>query len=572
VTSLTRTCPTLALILALPLALTLSLTPPLAAAQAPAPAPAPAQQTAPFPAIPVSDVWTVLRAASQELDAADDPMQPLPVRLERVAAFRYSPDTAARLARIFGSERPYTVERLPGAKGGTAWRAGLPPLRHTDAKGLLTEWDALRIDARVDKSGRGLETRATWPSIASGNDELRFRARGLAYDNKVRFGFGGLWFGKVGIRADSLEAASEQHGFALRAEDVRVDAQVIEKPKAIDQVVSLDIKTIRFGGQPVTDFRLAMRFLNFDKQASADMVRESRKVKALAEDTPPEQRLEALKPSLRALGKSMLAKGAVAQIDELGLSYGGHRATLKGRMQFVNATLADLDDLKLLLTKKLVARFDIRIPVALVREIAGAFAARQVAAQAAQTGGSADPQAIAQLRQSMTDVVVGKLLGGGFARIENDVLVSHLEWRNGTLSANGKPVALPTPQAQPQPQPQTSGDAATPPSAALPMALEPGPDNFLQARLVEGSCTLPAFPEDVIRADQALRQRIDYVIGLDGHVKDARLSQPSGSPDYDRAMLAAIQECTYVPALRAGRPIELRTSRETVRAAGAGHP
>jgi len=154
----------------------------------------------------------------------------------------------------------------------------------------------------------------------------------------------------------------------------------------------------------------------------------------------------------------------------------------------------------------------------------------------------------------MTDLVVGKLVGPGFARLENDVLVSTLVWKNGVLTANGKPVPLPKP---------------APPGAAAPAAAAPGPGSFLQARLVEGSCTLPGFPNDVVRADRALRQRIEFTIGADGRVKDAQVTQPSGFPDYDRAMLQALGQCTYVPALRDGKPIELRSARETVRSAGA---
>jgi hypothetical protein len=53
-------------------------------------------------------------------------------------------------------------------------------------------------------------------------------------------------------------------------------------------------------------------------------------------------------------------------------------------------------------------------------------------------------------------------------------------------------------------------------------------------------------------------------------VKDAQVTQPSGFPDYDRAMLQAQGQCTYIPALRDGKPIELRSARETVRSAGTG--
>lgn len=513
-----------------------------------------AQETPPAPSMPVSEVWTVVRAAAHELDAADDPLLPVPERLERAAHFRHSDKTAAGLTRIFGNAHPYTIERVPGTGTGTAYRIGLPLLRHTDDKGLLTEWEAMRADVQVDKTGRGVETHAVWPSVVSGNDEMRFGMQGLRYDSKVRFGYRGLWFGSVDIRADSVEAGSDKHGFKVRGEDLRVDGRVVEKPKTIDQIVALNIKAIRFGDQTIDDFRLAMRFLNFDKAASADLVRESSKMQAADTDTPPAQQLEALKPMMRALGKSVLAKGAVVHIDELGMRYGGYRASLKGQLRVANGTLADLDDPKLTL-KKLVARFEIRVPVALVREASGAFAAKQAAAQAAQHGGTVDAATIAQLRQGMTDVVVGKLVGGGFARIENDVLISTVEWRNGTLLANGKPVPLPAPQPQPDGQ--------------APLAAAPGRGNYLQPRKVDGSCAMPAYPDDGVLAGRTLRLGVDYLIGTDGRVKQPAVRRPSGFPDYDRAVLAAIRQCTWIPALRDGQPVEVPMSEDFVRNAGA---
>lgn len=513
-----------------------------------------AQQTPPVPSMPVSEVWTVVRAAAHELNAADDPLLPVPERLERAAHFGYSDQTAAGLTRIFGSAHPYTIERVPGAGAGSAYRIGVPALRHTDDKGLLTEWEALRAEVQVDRTGRGVETHAVWPSVVSGNDELRFGMRGLRYDSKVRFGYRGLWFGSVGIHADSIEAGSDKHGFKVRSEDVNVDGHVVEKPKTIDQIGALNIKAIRFGDQSIDDFRLAMRFLNFDKAASAELARESSRMQSAATDTPPAQQLEALKPMLRALGKSVLAKGAVVHIDELGMGYGGQRASLKGQLRVANGTLADLDDPQRIL-KKLVARVEIRVPVALVREAAGAFAAKQAAAQAAQHGGQVDAATVAQLRQGMTDVVVGKLVGGGFARIENEVLISTVEWRNGTLLANGKPVPLPAPQPQP------GGQA--------PLAAAPGRGNYLQPRKVDGSCAMPAYPDDSVLAGRTLRLGVDYLIGTDGHVRQPAVRRPSGFPDYDRAVLAALAQCTWIPALRDGQPVEVPMSEEFVRTAGA---
>jgi D-alanyl-D-alanine endopeptidase (penicillin-binding protein 7) len=89
--------------------------------------------------------------------------------------------------------------------------------------------------------------------------------------------------------------------------------------------------------------------------------------------------------------------------------------------------------------------------------------------------------------------------------------------------------------------------------------------DFQQARLVEDSCTLPAYPEEAVHSGRSLRLRIDFTVGTDGRVKQAAVGQASGFPDYDRAVLDAIARCTYLPALRGGQPVEATMSREIVR-------
>jgi hypothetical protein len=177
-------------------------------------------------------------------------------------------------------------------------------------------------------------------------------------------------------------------------------------------------------------------FTNIDKAAMVALSEAGARGDELSTLTP-EQQLDAMKPLLRSFGKAALARGAAIEIDEIAASYHGARASIKGRVAVQGGAAADLDNLPALIGK-IVARFDIRLPAALVREIAGAIAAKQ----AAQQGKANDPQALAQLRQSIGDIAIGKLLGDGYARMENDVLVSTVEWRGGELRANGKPVKL----------------------------------------------------------------------------------------------------------------------------------
>jgi TonB family protein len=303
---------------------------------------------------------------------------------------------------------------------------------------------------------------------------------------------------------------------------------------------------------------VGLRVTHIDKAALAEITALGKTLATRAGDkerTPAEQ-LASFKPLLRSYAKAAMAPGAALDIDDISARYHGEKMALKGRVTLEGGTPADLDTPGALL-KKIVARFEIRVPIALVREIAG----KVVAQQTAQQGKPADPDTLARLRQSATDVIVGKLTGGGFARVENEVLVSNLEWRAGALRANGKPVALGMPPgmlgaAGPQ-------AAAAPGTSALPM---------LQARRIETSCTLPDYPAEVVRLDQPLRFGAQVIVGADGKVKRVVAGKPSAYPDYDRAVLAALAQCSYIPALRGGTAIPAAMPFQIERAPGAKHP
>jgi TonB family protein len=510
------------------------------------PAPASPPVSKPSPAL------QAVQAAILDLRRDIDPNLPLEQQWERMAAARPSPQTADKLRAAFGTDRLYAIERRPPAAGGQALRATLFPLQFTSPQGSSIDWSEGVLDMTFAAGGKRANGHGAIERVTVEDATARMTWRGIAFDTRQQRGYAGLWFGSVDAQIAGMQFQNRKDGTTVDLNALRLSSRITEKPKTVDIAYDGRIGTAAAAGERVDDIRVALRVTNIDKKTLAEFkaLQERRQARqeTLATLTP-QQQLDVLKPLLRSFGEAALARGTALEVDEIGAGYHGIRAAIKGRVALQGATRADLDDIGRL-AKKVVARFEVRLPMALVSEIAATVAAKQVAAQAAQRGGSADPQAVAQLRQNMTDLMVGKLVGPGFARLENDVLVSTLEWKNGVLSANGKPVPLPKPNQN---------------TAAV-------PGSILQARLVEGSCTLPGFPDEVVRADRALRQRIDFTIGVDGRVKDASVGQPSGFPDYDRAMLAALARCTYIPALRDGKPIELRSSRESVRSAGGAKP
>lgn len=523
----------------------------------------PALAAAPAPAAPAhvkpSPVMVAIQALAADLRGMIDSRLPLQQQLEQVAAARPSPQTADKLRAAFGTDRLYALERRPPVAGKPVWRTTLFPLQYTSAEGVTSDWSEGLFDLTLNGDGSAATGHGGIERILVEDKDTRMAWRGIVFDTDQRRGYAGLWFGTMDARVGQLRFQNKHDGTVMDMNGMRFASRVTEKPKTVDIAYENRIGSIAVAGEQVDDIRFALRVTNLGKQAMADLKTAGDKLKArkAAPQAAPAaltpQQIDALKPLLRSFGEAALASGTAIEIDEVSASYHGSKVMLKGRVALQGATREDLDDPKRL-ANKVVARLDVRVPLALVREIAATVAARQAAAQAAQRGAASDPKAVAEMGKNMGDIMIGKLAGDGLARIEDDALVSTLEWKDGKLTANGKPVPLPKPAS----------------NAAPRLAGGPGSGNFLQARLVDGSCTLPGFPDEVTRADRPLRQRIEFNIGADGRVKDTRVTQPSGFPEYDRAMLAALAQCVYIPALRDGKPIELHSARETVRSAGAG--
>jgi hypothetical protein len=505
------------------------------------------------PAVKPAPALAAIQALLRELQQAGDSKLPATVRMERMAARRPSSDTAERLRTVFGTDTLYTLARQPSTPQRIDWRLTVPPLHHAPAGATAFDWSEGRIDFQYNPAGTTAVMHGSWDMLAAQDARMRFAARGMTLDSRERRGADRLWYGTARMAAAGVSVLAAQDNVAIELLAPSLAVAVVDRGKTGDIGYDLRLGRIEAAGERVEDVRLALRVVKLDKAALAALSDAGARGGTGSDTGTPQQQAALLKPILRELGATMIARGTALDIDEISARYHGIKAVIKGRVALQGATQADLADPKALFGK-IGARFDVRIPIAMVRAIATTVAARQ----AAQQGKTSDPQSVAQLGQSMTDVVVGKLLGGGFARLDNDVLLSTVEWRGGVLLANGKPVPLPTP--------------AAPAAAQPPVALRARGTDVLQARRIDGSCTLPDYPDDVVRQDLALEARFAFVVTAEGKVQAAGVASASAFPDYDRAVAAALATCTYAPALRDGKPFDLATSWRLVRVPGTQRP
>jgi uncharacterized protein YdgA (DUF945 family) len=232
-------------------------------------------------------------------------------------------------------------------------------------------------------------------------------------------------------------------------EEMTVTAAATQRPagSGIDLAYDTRVKAIKVGGEQVEDVRFIMRATNIDVEAWEKL--SERYGDADRPGISKEQQTELATGMFKVVGKNMATRGSALEIDELSAGFHGHRAVIKGRFTLAKGTDADFKSMDTL-GKKVVARLDVRVPVALINEVAKVAMARD----AESKGQKMAPNDLEQTAQSFADIMVGKMLNGGYAKLDNGVLVSLIEVKNGKLKLNGKEIAFP--KAKPQTKEQAA--------------------------------------------------------------------------------------------------------------------
>lgn len=531
--------------------------PALAAVPAKTPASEAAVQTPPArviqkPARPVKPAPSPLAIAIKAA-AAEITERPASVSyaqwLDTLPGFRFSPATSKLLMQQLGTSRPFTVKRQAAPDGVRTYVFTAPALRHNRPDGGVISWDAMTGSARVESDGVTLHNQFSAPRITVEDKMIRFDARdiaasGTSKDPEMLYGEGG---GTVG----NFQVTTKADGSTVAMDGLFARFASVDQGATVGWHYDAGIHTLTAGGERLDDLHLAVNLNGLDKAALENFVKMSKKFKAeqstLAKLPPKVVSDDFVMPMLRQFGAALTAQGAAIELDDLSFSYHGNKARMHGQVHMENVTPADLDQ-PIALFKKAAGHFDVAVPVAMLHALAENVARKQLAKQ--QPG--ADAAAVAKMGDMVYDSMLKGALSAGYVRIDGDTLVTTVDIKDGALLLNGKPVQMPKP---------------TPPVAAV----ESSPGT-MRARRIADKCTLPDYPAEIIKGDRALSLALQMRINEDGTVEPPVMARSSGIPAYDTAVLAAAAHCTYIPALRDGKPVAVSEVWEIVRVPGTPRP
>ncbi|MDC8759175.1 DUF945 family protein [Janthinobacterium fluminis] len=388
---------------------------------------------APSHAASQSELTDAILSAYSETSAAFGPRPNLAQALGTLP-LRYSADTAEKLTKVFGNAQPLRVKPAPAPKGQVGYLMTLQPLRFSERGRVEVEWSELAVKLALNKAGNTLATDGRWAGFAAGDRYSSVRYSDIRFNSQHERNADGVWFGatqgRIGViafdetplTAPAKPRAPSKNSKAFRMEDVRFSTGLGSRGKVADLSYRLSAATLEVNKEKIERLNLSLRLTNIDAKVVKEL---SQSLNGSVAAALNNAHSGATLQQFEQLGKRALLNGAALAIDDLSGSFRGDTAALKGHIGLANATEDDLDSFSRMLGK-LVARFELRMPISLVRNVAVIFT---------RAGSEAERLS---LGRKAADKAIDKAIGDGYVRLDDGELYSTIEYKDGKLSANAK--------------------------------------------------------------------------------------------------------------------------------------
>lgn len=387
----------------------------------------PAADVAKVAPAPDSEIGKVYAAAAKELSVLDAREPDINKRIAAYEKFSYSEELKPRLKAIFGTDKPFALERLADSKGRHRYQSVLKAGSHTEEQAHVA-WSDITLRTDTNFAGNQMNYSGAVKSLSMGVAS-KAQVSDITIDGRQTRAADGLWYGSVnmGVASVSVPAAAGQ-GFLLQ--DLRFKTDLQRRGKVTDLAYGLTIKSAGMGDNIVERINIATRVRGMDSAAVADFMHfaSSPQWQQLA----PDASVQVMMRKAKEMGQSLLKAGLEIIIDDISAAWRGQVASLKGRIGFAKATDADLESLPAVL-KKLTVRLDVRVPVLAVQEYARITASKSFDRDAPDYAAN-----VAAAQKQIADKMVGDIAKTGFVAVDQDALRTLVEFRNGVLTLNGK--------------------------------------------------------------------------------------------------------------------------------------
>lgn len=327
------------------------------------------------------------------------------------------------LIELFGSAEPVTVRTRVGFFGGsTTTLAG-------DARSLALDklgkgstgsisWDRFSLSVGISASANHFDVSGRQPriEIIESRGGSQFRLEDLTVDGDGERIEGDLFAGDVKFGIAHLHVASGASP-AVDVEDIHYGVDVDREGDYLEYVAKMGSGAVRTDSLKSTG--LDIRKIHYDFTVGHLQIETLQKImadfKTMYSTAPGANDPEVALQPFRDHGLELLQHEPVFLIDRVGIETPEGKGLMKGVIRFEGVTVQDSAAGIMDLLPKLVVDITVEVDQALLEKLSGGA------------------------------TMAGAAIDGGYAKRDGGKLVSHVEFRNGQLTVNGKAQRVPLP-------------------------------------------------------------------------------------------------------------------------------
>lgn len=328
----------------------------------------------------------------------------------------------AKLVELLGTDEPVHLTTRLGLFGGVsltlAGEGRTVKVEGSGANPSTIAWDEFKLVLSGGSGGKSYGVAGRQPRIelsdAAGSNHMLLT--GLRLEGDGRRVTQDLYDGKMLLAIGSLRVEKGQDA-PVEVSDVRYDVASIAEGDYFKYVFRLGTGAVQYAALDAAGLKLRQVHYDFTLRhlhvpTLQTMMAGIREVSARAGDDP-EQRQAQVMELLRGQGAALLAHNPELLIDRIGIVTPEGDLVLKGSIRLVGTSEADVSAGMAGLVPRIAAELDLDTVQAVVEKFPNGAAA------------------------------VGMGISNGFLKREGAKLSSHIEFRDGVLSVNGKAVPLP---------------------------------------------------------------------------------------------------------------------------------
>lgn len=341
-----------------------------------------------------------------------------------------SEEARAEIAEVFGEKEPLFATTLIGLTGAGSTTVSSPAFE-LDKDGEKLSWQGVEGKVDFGRNLSSLECDLKAPGMELTENGTTARLGELSFECDLERAFDSLYMGTAAIRIASMHHATPTE--SMQVEQISYATDMRKNGDYFDMALAAGVGSMAMKGLTMSELRYDLAFNHLHGPTYAAMQRKMEESMTGSALNDTNASAAALVAALGEYVPQLLEHSPQLVINRIGFSMPEGEAGFKGTIQLKDFSKDDLaNGTTMALLTKLDASADLWLSEALLM--------RDWTTGASATADEVSEGPSAAEKLAMMQMQVAQLEQQGYITRSGDRLESHIEFKNGALTANGQPL------------------------------------------------------------------------------------------------------------------------------------